>query len=85
MATIAILQRRTLERSHPEKAQLQAALHSRILVEQAKGLLAERWRTEPDNAFDTLRVYARDRGLRLIDLARDVVEGTADTEAMRDH
>jgi len=58
-------------------AQLQAALSSRIVIEQAKGVLAERWRVAPDEAFDTLRRHARTGQRSLADLARSVVDGSA--------
>ncbi|MFF1476904.1 GAF domain-containing protein [Streptomyces sp. NPDC058301] len=51
VATIAILQQRTLEQSHVENSQLENALTSRILIEQVKGVLAERWRTSVDDAI----------------------------------
>ena len=66
VATIAILQQRTLEQSHIEKSQLENALTSRILVEQVKGVLAERWNTSVDDAFAAFRSYARARHLRLV-------------------
>ena len=57
--------------------QLQAALSSRILIEQAKGVLAERWQVAPDEAFDVLRRHARARHQSLAGLAGAVVTGTA--------
>lgn len=80
VATIAILQQRTLERSQIERGQLQAALTNRIVVEQAKGILAERWGLSVDDAFDAFRRYARAHHLRLAALACDVVQGDFDTE-----
>ena len=59
VATIAILQQRTLERSQVERSQLQYALTSRIILEQVKGILAERWSVSVDEAFAALRAYAR--------------------------
>ncbi|WP_058047602.1 GAF and ANTAR domain-containing protein [Streptomyces roseifaciens] len=82
VATIAILQQRTIERGNVDKAQLQAALNSRVVIEQAKGVLAERWQIGPDEAFERLRGYARPRQLRLSELARQVVEGTLDTTVL---
>jgi hypothetical protein len=54
-------------------AQLQEALDSRIVIEQAKGILAERFRLEPDHAFEVLRRGARSNRLPLRDLAARVV------------
>jgi GAF domain-containing protein len=55
--------------------QLQRALDSRIVIEQAKGRLAERLSLQPGDAFEILRRHARNHGLRLHDVARDVAEG----------
>ncbi|MFE9374895.1 ANTAR domain-containing protein [Streptomyces sp. NPDC006711] len=82
VATITILQQRTLEQSHIEKTQLQTALNSRILVEQVKGLLAERWGTSPDEAFRAFRSYARSHHLRLTDFATSIIDGTLDTSSI---
>lgn len=79
VATIAILQQRTLEQSHIENSQLENALTSRILVEQVKGVLAERWNTSVDDAFAAFRSYARARHLRLSDLAARIIAGDFDT------
>ncbi|MFI6335981.1 GAF domain-containing protein [Streptomyces sp. NPDC050535] len=79
VATIAILQQRTLERSHLENSQLENALTSRILVEQVKGVLAERWNTSVDDAFAAFRSYARARQLRLTELAARIMAGDFDT------
>ena len=56
-----------------ENAQLRQALESRIVIEQAKGVLAERYATAVDVAFELLRRAARSSQLRLHDLAADVV------------
>ncbi|GAP51807.1 GAF and ANTAR domain-containing protein [Streptomyces azureus] len=79
VATIAVLQQRTLEQSQVENSQLEAALTSRVLVEQAKGVLAERWNTSVDDAFAAFRSYARARHLRLSELAARIVSGDFDT------
>ena len=53
--------------------QLEHALTARIRVEQAIGVLAERHRIRPRQAFEQLRTAARNRGRRVIDIAADVV------------
>src|ERR1700677_433146 len=58
-------------------AQLEHALASRVRVEQAIGVLAERDRLRPRQAFDLLRGAARSRGSKVTDIARDVVESAA--------
>ncbi|MGF0174932.1 ANTAR domain-containing protein [Streptomyces sp. Marseille-Q5077] len=82
VATIAILQQRTLEQSQVENSQLETALISRVLIEQAKGLLAERWNIPVDEAFEMFRSYARARHLRLSDLAAQIISGAFDTTAI---
>src|SRR5258708_1835570 len=59
-------------------SQLQSPLASRILIEQAKGILAERWRVTPDEAFSALRRQARTNQQALADLARAILSGTPD-------
>ena len=58
-------------------AQLEHALAARVRVEQAIGVLAERHRLRPREAFDLLRKASRARGERVTELAQDVVESTA--------
>ncbi|MFD7819245.1 ANTAR domain-containing protein [Streptomyces sp. NPDC059785] len=55
--------------------QLESALHSRIVIEQAKGVLACRLGTDMEDAFHRLRAHARSRQHKLTDLARHVIEG----------
>jgi len=63
--------------------QLQQALSSRVRIEQAKGMLAERWQTRADEAFMTLRQYARRHRLPLDQVATAVIEGSMDGEILR--
>ena len=56
-----------------QNAQLERALESRVLIEQAKGMLAERWDTSPAEAFELLRSAARSHRMRVHDLARRVL------------
>jgi hypothetical protein len=75
VATIGILQERLVREAQTTTAQLQIALDSRIAIEQAKGVLAERAGVSMDEAFHALRNYARRTHHRLSELARSVVEG----------
>ena len=68
------------EASFEQRAQLGHALKTRIVVEQAKGVLSERFRIKPDEAYRLLRGTARFRQMSVHDLARAVVE-SSDTPA----
>ena len=81
VAAIGILHQRILTRSEMVNQQLQAALNTRVIIEQAKGVLAERGAVDMDGAFALLRSHARRTHQRLADLARAVVEG-AETSAI---
>ncbi|MFJ8631689.1 GAF and ANTAR domain-containing protein [Streptomyces sp. NPDC093568] len=63
--------------------QLQRALSSRVRIEQAKGMLAERWNTPADDAFVALRQYARRHQLPLDRVARAVIDRVADDAELR--
>jgi GAF domain-containing protein len=76
VATIGILQHRAAIQDHIVNEQLNHALNSRIMIEQAKGMLAERNGLNMADAFTWLRNHARSHNLRLVDVARSVVEGT---------
>jgi AmiR/NasT family two-component response regulator len=58
--------------------QLQSALNSRILIEQAKGVLAERAGITVEEAFALIRGWARTHHVRLLDTAQAVIDGTSD-------
>jgi hypothetical protein len=81
-ATIGILQQRSIHRGEVVAGQLQMALTSRIVIEQAKGVLAERLKISADDAFEVLRGVARSRNRLLSDLARDVASGSADVATL---
>jgi transcriptional regulator with GAF, ATPase, and Fis domain len=84
MATITILQDRALRESEQAAAQLQVALVSRVVLEQAKGVLAERGNLNMDDAFEVLRKFTRDHNQRLHDVSRGIVNGTVDaTDVLR--
>ena len=74
VATIGLLQERNVRRAETLAEQLQSALNSRVIIEQAKGKLAERTGLGMDQAFTLLRERARSTNQRLTDVARYVVE-----------
>jgi GAF domain-containing protein len=74
VATIGLLQERAVREARVLAEQLQAALNSRIVIEQAKGVLAEQSHVEMDVAFELLRGFARTNNRRLADVARDLLE-----------
>ena len=76
VATISLLHERNLRHSDTLNEQLQAALNSRVVIEQAKGKLAERLGLDVNQAFSLLRDYARAHNQRMSDLARAFVDGT---------
>jgi len=82
VATIAILQHRAPLETQVLNEQLQHALNSRIVIEQAKGMIAEREGVNMDQAFLTLRNHARNHNLRLKDVAQDVSDGTIPASAL---
>lgn len=75
IATIGILQERTIRHGEVLTAQLQGALNSRITIEQAKGLLAHAGGLDMEQAFQTLRAYARSHSTRLTDIAHALAVG----------
>jgi GAF domain-containing protein len=82
VATIGILQERAIRRGEVLNEQLQAALTSRVVIEQAKGAVAQASGVGMDEAFNRLRSYSRSRNLKLGDVARDIVQGALDSEAL---
>lgn len=75
-ATIGILQERTVKQQSDLSIQLQGALNSRIAVEQAKGIVAERLKIDMDTAFKTIRSHARNHGVLLSAVADALVSGS---------
>ncbi len=76
VATIGLLQARAIRNRESLAEQLQVALNSRIIIEQAKGVIAERRRLDMDQSFALLRGTARSTNRQLSELARAVVDGT---------
>jgi transcriptional regulator with GAF, ATPase, and Fis domain len=76
VATISLLQERNMRHSDTLNEQLQTALNSRVVIEQAKGKLAERLGLDMGQAFNLLRDYARARNLRLSALAQAFIDGS---------
>jgi transcriptional regulator with GAF, ATPase, and Fis domain len=76
VATISLLHERGMRRNETLQEQLQTALNSRVVIEQAKGKLAERLGLDMDQAFSMLRDFARARNRRLSELAQAFVDGS---------
>ena len=83
IATIGIIQHRNAMESQVVNDQLSNALNSRVVIEQAKGIVTERKGLNMDQAFATLRNHARTHNLRLADVARDVISGTLTPAALK--
>lgn len=82
IATIGILQERAIHDSRAFSAQLEVALESRIVIEQAKGIVAERDRVSVDEAFQLIRRFARDHNRLLSDTARQIITGSLASTAL---
>ncbi len=82
VSTIGLLQQRAIQQHSLLAEQLQVALTTRILVEQAKGVLAERTGLTPAETFPHLRRHARNTGRTLQDVAQSVVDGRLDTRRL---
>ena len=74
VATIGLLQEQNVRRAETLAEQLQAALNSRVVIEQAKGRLAERLGLDMDQSFALLRGHARNTNQRLTDVARYIID-----------
>jgi GAF domain-containing protein len=78
IAAIALTQQRAGRETRGVVEQLQHALTSRVVIEQAKGVIAERLRVSVDTAFVRLRTHSRAGNRGLSEVARDVVDGRLD-------
>ncbi len=74
IATIGILHHRAAEESRLLTEQLHYALNSRIVIEQAKGVVSQRLELDMDTSFTTLRNYSRSHNRRLVDVAHEIVD-----------
>ena len=77
VAAIALIQERAIARGGVLTEQLQAALNSRVIIEQAKGALAQAHGITVDDAFTKIRAYARANNRRLGDVAHSIVTDLA--------
>jgi len=81
LAALSIVQHRASLEAQRLNEQLSAALTSRVVIEQAKGVISERAGTDLAEAFSRLRAYARTNNLRLTDVAQAAVDGSLDPRA----
>jgi GAF domain-containing protein len=82
VASITIVQDQATREAAIREGNLQHALTSRIVIEQAKGMIAERSRVDMDAAFGVLRGFSRSNNLRLTEVAEDLVAGRLGVEAI---
>lgn len=82
VATIGILQERAIRRGEVLNEQLQSALTSRIIIEQAKGVISQSLGLSMDAAFDLLRRYSRSNNRRLAEVARRIVDSKLDLNVL---
>jgi GAF domain-containing protein len=82
VATIAILQHSAMLEAQTVNEQLNHALNRRVVIEQAKGMLAERAGLDMPGAFARLRHHARNHNLLLADVAQHVIDGTLPTDQL---
>ncbi len=81
LATLSITQHRASADAQRLNEQLSSALTSRVVIEQAKGVISERAGVDLAEAFSRLRAYARNHNLRLTDVAQTAIDGTLDPPA----
>jgi AmiR/NasT family two-component response regulator len=81
LAALSIVQHRASTEAQRLNDQLSAALTSRVVIEQAKGVISERAGVDLAEAFSRLRRHARSHNLRLTDVAQAAVDGALDPRA----
>ncbi len=81
VAAIAIIQNELVRESEVRAGQLQHALDSRVAIEQAKGMVAERLGSDMDRAFAAIRSYARSHRRHLTEVAAEIVAGKLSIDA----
>jgi transcriptional regulator with GAF, ATPase, and Fis domain len=82
VATVSLLQERSIREARILNEQLHTALNTRIVIEQAKGVLGERRNVSMEEAFAALRAHARNTNRKLHDVAQGVVDGSTDASAL---
>ena len=82
VASIAIVQDQAMRESAIREGQLQHALQSRIAIEQAKGMIAERAQLDMNEAFQRLRTYARNNNRGLTAVAESIAAGVLTVDAL---
>jgi GAF domain-containing protein len=82
VAAIALIQERAVREHALVTEQLESALRSRVVIEQAKGMLSEYLATTVDDAFELMRGYARGRNLKLTAVAIDIVARKIPAQAL---
>jgi GAF domain-containing protein len=73
IATISLLQERALREARLVTEQLQTALNNRIVIEQAKGIVAEQAGIDMEAAFELMRTFARSHNGKLADVAMELI------------
>jgi hypothetical protein len=85
VASVSLVQDQALSDSKAVTGQLQVALNSRVVIEQAKGLLAQLGDLEMTEAFALLRRFARDHNRRLTEVGRALVSRALPAQQVIDH
>lgn len=81
LAAISVMQHRAVTETQRVNEQLSGALTSRIVIEQAKGMISERAHVDLAEAFEQLRSYARNNNRRLTEVAQATISGDLDLTA----